>query len=121
MTDNKPLQHPLGVLVEDVGAEGSEALPDQPPGGLVLLLQLEQHGEPHHLGVKAAQGGQALRHGALEAGHGVVLGLSLGDDEGSGVYTRGRGQRGLDSPGGPEQRQLPGQRRGHAGRVLPGL
>ena len=109
------------MLVEDVGAEGCEALPGQPPGGLLLLLKLEQHREPHHLGVEAAQGGEALSHGALEAGHGVVLGLGLRDDEGAGVDRRGGGQRGLDSPGGPEQRQLPGQRRGHVGRNVPGL
>ena len=109
------------MLVENVGAEGCETLSDQPPGGLLFLVQLEQHSKPHHLWVEPAQSGEALSDRALEAGHRVVLGLGLGDDKGAGVDRRGGGQRGLDSPGGPEQGQLPGQGRGHVVRDFPGL
>ena len=54
VSDDEPLQHPLGVLVEDVGTEGCEALPDQSPGRLLLLLKLQKHSEPHHIWVEHA-------------------------------------------------------------------
>ena len=111
--DDQPLQQPLAVLVEDVRTDEREALPHQRPSLGLLLLHLEQHGEPHQLRLQLAQRGQTLRHAALEAGQGAVLGLGLRHDEGARV-DRGRGRQGrLDRAGGPQQRQLACQRCRH--------
>ena len=104
--DDKPLEQPLSMFVEDVGTQHRETVLDQAPGPRLLLLHLQQDTEPHHVGLKLAQRRHALGHAALQAGHGVVLRLGLGDDEGAGVDGSGGGQRGLDGGRGPQQRQL---------------
>ena len=53
--DDEPLQHPLSVFVEDVGTQEGETLLHHGARLSVLLLEVQQHGEPEHLRLQLTQ------------------------------------------------------------------